>query len=103
MKHAILFVLMLVSFGCSQRAISYHPADGFNYLNTGQDTAFGALDVQKRTVTETIDPATGEVAQRVTEETTVTVDSYQGTDAVARALGQAAEALQEVARAVPGS
>lgn len=89
--------------GCGSRTIAYDPAAGFTYNNTGQDTAFGALDVQRRTVTETLDPATGEVVERVTEETTVVVDAYQGADAVARTLGQVAEALKEVAAAVPGN
>lgn len=99
----LLALALLCLAGCGSRSIDYSAADGLSYRNNGQDTAFGALNVERRTTTETIDPATGEVVQRVTEETTVQVDAYQGADAMARAVVEAAEAVKEVAQALPGN
>lgn len=91
---------LLMLAGCGSRSIDYS-AEGFHYSNVGQDTAFGALDVTRRTTTETVDPETGAVVSRVIEETTVKVDAYEGADAAAAALRASAEALKEVAGKLP--
>lgn len=98
----LLALVMLGLVGCGTRSIDYG-ADGFKYSNTGQDTAFGALDVQRRTVTETLDPGTGAVVERVTEETVVKVDAYQGVDAAARAMLESASAMKAWAEKLPGA
>jgi hypothetical protein len=92
----VLLALVMVGLvGCG-RSVGYS-AEGFTYRNLGQDTAFGALDVERRTVTETLDPATGAVTERVTEETVVRVDGYEGEEVAARARAATVGTLLEAA------